>query len=111
LTTPQKVHAEHPLPVLCRAEDAAARLSPGVVHQDIRAAEALADGGLQPPRLIRSAGVCRHGHDIGGAARRGGERLSGAGEADAGRAAGDDGDGVGGNGRVAARPPRRSATR
>ena len=45
--TPHRLTARDPLPVLLRAEDAAAGLDAGIVHEDVGAAEALAHRRLQ----------------------------------------------------------------
>ena len=111
-----EVDAEHALPVLARPEHVAAGLDAGIVHQDVGAAEPLAHGALQRHDLLDAADIDGDGHDTRRAARRRrGDLRFGLGEpvaaeigdadfhaergeahrrgkADAGRAAGDDGD-------------------
>jgi hypothetical protein len=114
-----EIDAEHPLPVLPRAEHGAAGLHSGVVHQNVGAAEAFANRGLQPRDLVKTADVGRHGHDVRrtlGPYRGHGQRGSrqplfaeisdaqaqaqarehfGRSKTDAGGTAGDDGHGIG----------------
>ena len=118
--TPHRLTASTRSQFVGRSEHAAAGLDAGIVHQDVGAAEALAHGRFQPADLVHAADIRLRGHDAGRAARRcGRERLGragqpivaeigdadpqaetgeahGRGKADAGRAAGDDGNGVGG---------------
>ena len=63
-----EIDGENALPVFRGSEHRAARLNAGIVHQQVRAAEAPAHGGFQLGHFFRPADIDRHGHDIGGPA-------------------------------------------
>src|SRR6185312_13021370 len=72
-----QIDREYALPVLQRSKTVAVGADAGIVHQDIGAAEPLLHRGLQPLDVIEAADVDGSGHDIGGAAFRGGRQRSG----------------------------------
>ena len=64
------VDIEHPLPVGIRPEHAATRLNPGIVHEDVRAAEAVLNRRIERAQIFDAADVRLDRHDTVRATRR-----------------------------------------
>jgi hypothetical protein len=64
-----QIHAQHARPVLDGTENSAARLNPGVVHQDVDAAESFDDGRVQAADIVDDADIGFESEDVLCAAR------------------------------------------